>query len=97
VALFRAVSATVYDRNQQIDISVEWIRSDLQKRKVHVEVLLESLEHRDAEIRFTNARRLFYILQGEFKSNLDRCCLTVSLQRNIRRDHIPRTPAPLDF
>jgi hypothetical protein len=34
------------------------------QRKAHVEVLLESLEHRDAEIRFTNARRLFYILQG---------------------------------
>ena len=67
MALFQAVSATVCDRNQQIDISVEWIRSDLQKRKVHVEVLLESLEHRDAEIRFTNARRLFYILQGGFK------------------------------
>ncbi|KAN0097672.1 protein of unknown function (DUF3402) domain containing protein [Tylopilus felleus] len=35
-------------------------------RKAHVELLLESLEHRDAEIRFTNARRLFYILQGTF-------------------------------
>ncbi|KAH7930029.1 N1221-domain-containing protein [Leucogyrophana mollusca] len=36
------------------------------QRKAHVEVLLESLEHRDAEIRFTNARRLFYVLQGTF-------------------------------
>jgi hypothetical protein len=29
-----------------------------------VELLLESLEHKDVEIRFTNARRLLYILQG---------------------------------
>ncbi|KIJ70335.1 hypothetical protein HYDPIDRAFT_105043 [Hydnomerulius pinastri MD-312] len=36
------------------------------QRKAHIEVLLESLEHRDAEIRFTNARRLFYVLQGTF-------------------------------
>ncbi|EIW76163.1 N1221-domain-containing protein [Coniophora puteana RWD-64-598 SS2] len=36
------------------------------QRKVHIEVLLESLEHRDAEVRFTNARRLLYILQGTF-------------------------------
>jgi hypothetical protein len=31
-------------------------------------VLLESLEHRDAVIRFTNARRLLYILQGNLHS-----------------------------
>ncbi|KAF8138236.1 hypothetical protein EV363DRAFT_1393697 [Boletus edulis] len=36
------------------------------KRKTRVELLLESLEHRDAEVRFTNARRLFYVLQGTF-------------------------------
>ncbi|EGO27347.1 hypothetical protein SERLADRAFT_366889 [Serpula lacrymans var. lacrymans S7.9] len=37
----------------------EWTNSDTTpaQRKAHVEVLLESLEHRDAEIRFTNARR----------------------------------------
>ncbi|PPQ92380.1 hypothetical protein CVT25_008730 [Psilocybe cyanescens] len=34
--------------------------------RAHVEYLLESLEHRDTEIRFTNARRLFYVLQGTF-------------------------------
>lgn len=45
---------------------VEWTSPDTTpaQRKAHVEVLLESLEHRDAEIRFTNARRLFYVLQG---------------------------------
>lgn len=48
--------------------NTEWTKSDSQKRKAHVEVLLESLEHRDAEVRFTNARRLFYILQGRFFS-----------------------------
>lgn len=29
-----------------------------------MELLLEGLEHRDAEFRFTNARRLLYVLQG---------------------------------
>ncbi|EPT03705.1 hypothetical protein FOMPIDRAFT_1022279 [Fomitopsis schrenkii] len=43
-----------------------WIESSFAHRKAHVEVLLESLEHRDAEIRFTNARRLLYVLQGTF-------------------------------
>ncbi|KZT12541.1 N1221-domain-containing protein [Laetiporus sulphureus 93-53] len=43
-----------------------WIESSPAQRRVHIEVLLESLEHRDAEIRFTNARRLLYVLQGTF-------------------------------
>ena len=42
----------------------EWTSSPLSQRKAHVEVLIEGLEHRDAEIRFTNARRLLYVLQG---------------------------------
>ncbi|KAH0839713.1 hypothetical protein J3R83DRAFT_651 [Lanmaoa asiatica] len=46
----------------------EWTSPEITdaRRKTHVELLLESLEHRDAEIRFTNARRLFYVLQGTF-------------------------------
>ncbi|KAH9981843.1 hypothetical protein BJV74DRAFT_853259 [Russula compacta] len=44
----------------------EWTKSPLQKRRAHVELLLESLEHKDVEIRFTNARRLLYTLQGTF-------------------------------
>ena len=61
----QVVSNLVGDRNAMINgKDVEWIRSELKQRKAHVEVLLESLEHRDAEIRFTNARRLFYVLQG---------------------------------
>ncbi|KAF8639788.1 hypothetical protein AX17_001048 [Amanita inopinata Kibby_2008] len=44
----------------------EWTKATLAQRKAHVEILLESLEHRDAEVRFTNARRLFYVLQGTF-------------------------------
>ncbi|KAJ8523011.1 hypothetical protein ONZ45_g544 [Pleurotus djamor] len=44
----------------------EWTRSDAKKRTSYVEVLLECLEHRDPVVRFTNARRLFYILQGTF-------------------------------
>ncbi|KAI1795145.1 N1221-domain-containing protein [Ganoderma leucocontextum] len=46
--------------------SGEWTSSLFAQRKAHVQILLESLEHRDAEIRFTNARRLFYVLQGTF-------------------------------
>ncbi|KAH9062231.1 hypothetical protein EDB87DRAFT_1608017 [Lactarius vividus] len=44
----------------------EWTKSPPSKRRAHVELLLESLEHKDVEIRFTNARRLLYILQGTF-------------------------------
>ncbi|KAF8076110.1 hypothetical protein FPV67DRAFT_1470388 [Lyophyllum atratum] len=44
----------------------EWTKASVSQRKAHIELLLESLEHRDAEIRFTNARRLFYVLQGTF-------------------------------
>ncbi|KAI0776115.1 N1221-domain-containing protein [Trametes elegans] len=51
----------------------EWTQSSFAQRKAHVEVLLESLEHRDAEIRFTNARRVFYILQGGQRSSHSRC------------------------
>ncbi|KAJ7591322.1 hypothetical protein C8J56DRAFT_1136597 [Mycena floridula] len=46
--------------------SDEWTKAPLPKRRAHVEFLLEGLEHRDAVIRFTNARRLFYIVQGTF-------------------------------
>ncbi|KAF7433326.1 Factor arrest protein 11 [Pleurotus ostreatus] len=44
----------------------EWTKSSLKQRTSYVEVLLESLEHRDPVVRFTNARRLFYVLQGTF-------------------------------
>ncbi|KAH7868803.1 uncharacterized protein C8R40DRAFT_1268994 [Lentinula edodes] len=44
----------------------EWTKSPLEKRRSHVEYLLEGLEHKDALIRFTNSRRLFYIVQGTF-------------------------------
>lgn len=42
----------------------EWTKAPLSQRKIHVELLLEGLEHRDATVRFTNSRRLFYIVQG---------------------------------
>ncbi|CAL1700892.1 unnamed protein product [Somion occarium] len=44
----------------------KWIESTFAQRKAHVELLLEGLEHRDTEFRFTNARRLLYVLQGTF-------------------------------
>lgn len=47
-----------------------WIDSTFSQRKAHVERLLEGLEHRDAEFRFTNARRLLYVLQGAHKRAL---------------------------
>ncbi|KAG6866536.1 hypothetical protein C0991_003080 [Blastosporella zonata] len=46
--------------------SSEWTKAPISQRKSHIELLLESLEHRDAEVRFMNARRLFYVLQGTF-------------------------------
>lgn len=51
-------------------VHVEWTKAPLSQRKAHIELLLESLEHRDAEIRFTNARRLFYVLQGIWSCRL---------------------------
>ncbi|KIY73791.1 N1221-domain-containing protein [Cylindrobasidium torrendii FP15055 ss-10] len=53
-------------RAWQGSFSGEWTRASAQQRKAHVDLLLEGLEHRDAVIRFTNARRLFYIIQGTF-------------------------------
>ncbi|PFH52639.1 hypothetical protein AMATHDRAFT_139711 [Amanita thiersii Skay4041] len=44
----------------------EWTKATPAQRRAHIEILLESLEHRNTEIRFTNARRLFYVLQGTF-------------------------------
>ncbi|KAF5363950.1 hypothetical protein D9756_000807 [Leucocoprinus leucothites] len=44
----------------------DWMGASPTERRTHVQLLLESLEHKDTEIRFTNARRLFYILQGTF-------------------------------
>ncbi len=46
---------------------LEWMKAGPLERKTHVQLLLESLEHKDTEIRFTNARRLFYVLQGGAK------------------------------
>lgn len=50
------------------DSEIEWIKSSYEKRKAHVQLLLESLEHKDGVIRFTNARRLFYVTQGTYSS-----------------------------
>lgn len=46
--------------------SGEWVKAPFSQRRAHVEKLLEGLEHRDAIIRFLNARRLLYVLQGTF-------------------------------
>ncbi|KAF9263661.1 N1221-domain-containing protein [Marasmius fiardii PR-910] len=44
----------------------EWTKSTAAKRRLHVEMLLDGLEQKDAVVRFTNSRRLFYIVQGTF-------------------------------
>ncbi|KAG7097243.1 hypothetical protein E1B28_004613 [Marasmius oreades] len=44
----------------------EWTKSSAAKRRLHVELLLDGLEQKDAVVRFTNSRRLFYIVQGTF-------------------------------
>ena len=61
--------STLYIRGNRplLDLTflhIEWIDSTFAQRKAHVEQLVEGLEHRDADFRFTYARRLFYVLQG---------------------------------
>ncbi|KAI3596748.1 cell cycle arrest in response to pheromone-related protein [Moniliophthora roreri] len=51
---------------QQGSFGEDWTKASPAKRRLHVELLLEGLEHRDAIVRFTNSRRLFYIVQGTF-------------------------------
>lgn len=63
---------------------LEWIESSFTQRKAHVEVLLESLEHRDAVIRFTNARRLLYVLQGVYMTQLFSGLIHKRKARHIR-------------
>jgi hypothetical protein len=77
---------------------LEWTKSTFSLRKSHVEVLLESLEHRDAVIRFTNARRLFYVLQGQSRTTpRSKPKLTHSkMSRNICRDHLFGASIALD-
>ena len=57
-----------------LTLSLEWTKSSAADRRGYVEILLESLEHRDAEVRFLNSRRLFYILQGSRVSHSACCC-----------------------
>lgn len=68
------------------------MKADLSHRKTHVQLLLESLEHKDTEIRFTNARRLFYVLQGGGHEtncfvicDLSKTTLQALLQRQVRQ------------
>lgn len=65
----------------------EWTKSQPQRRRAHVELLLESLEHKDVEIRFTNARRLLYILQGLVGAFPGTHRLQFTRDRHIRRNH----------
>lgn len=50
----------------QASFQGEWSKTSSAEKKAQIEVLLESLEHRDSEIRWTNARKLLYVLQGVF-------------------------------
>ncbi|KAI0068880.1 hypothetical protein BV25DRAFT_1925031 [Artomyces pyxidatus] len=61
----------------------EWIKSALDRRRAHVELLLESLEHRDPEVRFTNARRLLYILQGKLDAVIGTFAETTSPEHQL--------------
>src|SRR5260370_39709956 len=76
----------------------EWTKSQPQRRRAHVELLLESLEHKDVEIRFTNARRLLYILQGlvdcAFPAGTS---FIITRDRHIRRNHVTGAPITLDL
>jgi hypothetical protein len=68
----------------------EWTKAPLSQRRTHVELLLESLEHRDAEIRFTNARRIFYVLQGIHGFAIHRYIYKAPHQKVLLRKLYPR-------
>ena len=70
-------------------LRTEWTKSQPQRRRAHVQLLLESLEHKDVEIRFTNARRLLYILQGLINCAFPARRLPFARDRHIRRNHFP--------
>ena len=62
---FKGGQAQVYPFHAYyLTLLSEWTKSPIETRKSYIEFLLESLEHRDADVRFTNARRLMYVLQG---------------------------------
>ncbi|KAG9092878.1 Factor arrest protein 11 [Ceratobasidium sp. UAMH 11750] len=75
----------------------EWTRSSLADRKAHVELLLESLEHRDAEKRFVNARRLLYILQGTFAETTSPEHQLHWIIDNAKLNKQPIKSTPIDF
>jgi hypothetical protein len=76
---------------------LEWLKTSPAQRKSHVEVLLESLEHRDTEIRFTNARKLLYLLQGNHDSSTQSVVsLICAPLRDVCRDYVSRASSPHD-
>ena len=78
-AYFRVLpTSTPAQRHFTCPLSPEWIESTNTQRKAHVERLLEGIEHRDAEFRFTNARRLLYVLQGKPVSAAGYLCTDLS-------------------
>lgn len=72
-------------------------------------MLLEGLEHKTVEIRFVNARRLFYLLQGvlfppvplflPYNIGSAGQCVDQNWKRyrELRRDDISRTSTSLDI
>ncbi|KAF8311822.1 hypothetical protein DL93DRAFT_2156967 [Clavulina sp. PMI_390] len=64
-----------YQEVQQLSYNVDawdgsfrgvWSKAPIASKRSHVEVLLESLEHKDADLRLANIRKLLYIIQGTF-------------------------------
>lgn len=43
---------------------LDWSKASSPSKRSYVEVLLESLEHKDADLRLANIRKLLYIIQG---------------------------------
>ena len=78
-------------------IVLEWLKTSQAQRKSHVEVLLESLEHRDTEIRFTNARKLLYLLQGSTITPRISLFLKSAPSRDLCRDYLSRASSSHDY
>lgn len=56
----------LWSRNADTDILlVDWAEAPAAAKRSYVEVLLESLEYKDADVRLANVRKLLYIIQGE--------------------------------
>jgi hypothetical protein len=59
-----ATTVGIESYHSNLVLSIDWVTATASAKRAHVEVLLESLEHKDADLRLANIRKLLYIIQG---------------------------------